>query len=265
LDELELELESGFNVLTGETGAGKSIVVGALSLVLGGRASAEQVRPGADEAEVEALFDVRGSDRLIAQLDAGGVARGGELAIRRVVQASGRSRAYLNGKLCTAGELAALAPELADVASQHESVALTDPATHLGYLDRFARLVDQRLELAAHVARLEEVAAQIRAVREAERGRGEREAFVAFQLQAIDAVGPRPGEIAELNVERSRLRHAGRLLEVTRHVASRLDQGEDALCDELSRLASEVRAAAALDPALEGAAEALDGCRGAPS
>ncbi len=265
LDELEIELDPGFNVLTGETGAGKSIVIGALSLVLGGRANSEQVRPGAEEAEIEALFDVRGSDRLQAQLDAGGVSRGGELVIRRVVQASGRSRAYLNGRLCTAGELASLAPELADVASQHESVALTDPSTHLGYLDRFARLVEQREELATRVARLEEVVAQIRVAREAERGRGEREAFLAYQLQGIDQLAPRAGEVEELNVERSRLRHAGRLLEVTRHVASRLDQGEDALCDELSRLGSELRAAAALDPALAGPAQALDGCWGALS
>lgn len=259
MDELELELGPGFNVLTGETGAGKSIVVGALSLVLGGRASAEQVRPGADEAEVEALFDVRGSERLVALLDAAGVAGDGDLVIRRVVQASGRSRAYLNGRLCTAGELATLAPELADVASQHESVALTDPSTHLGYLDRFARLTDARVELAAHVAKLEDVVAAIRGAREAERGRGEREAFVTFQLQAIDAVGPKLGEMEQLPLERNRLRHAGRLAEVTRHVASRLDQGEDALCDEIARLASEVRAAAALDPALAAPAEALDG------
>ena len=265
LDELEIELVAGFNVLTGETGAGKSIVVGALSLVLGGRASAEQVRPGADEAEIEALFDVRGSDRLVAQLDAGGLARGGELAIRRVVQPSGRSRAYINGRLCTAGELSALAPELADVASQHESVALTDPSTHIGYLDRFARLVHQRDELAAHVARLEEVVSEIRAAREASQRRGEREAFLAYQLQTIDALSPRAGEMEELGVERNRLRHAGRLLEVTRHVATRLDQGDDALCDELARLGSELRAAAALDPALEGPAQALDGCWGALS
>jgi DNA repair protein RecN (Recombination protein N) len=260
MDELELQLTAGFNVLTGETGAGKSIVVGALSLVLGGRASAEQVRPGADEAEVEALFDVRGSDRLIAQLEAAGVVRGSEIVIRRVVQTSGRSRAYLNGRLCTAGELAAIAPELADVASQHESVALTDPSTHLGYLDRFARLVDQRTELAAEVAKIEEVVAELRRVREAERGRGEREAFLSFQLQAIDAIEPKPGEMEALAAERSRLRHAGRLAEVTRHIASRLDQGEDALCDELARLASELRAAAALDPALEEPAAGLDGC-----
>jgi DNA repair protein RecN (Recombination protein N) len=262
MDALDLELARGFNVLTGETGAGKSIVVGALGLVLGGRASSDQVRPGAEETEIEALFDVRGSDRARELLEAAGVAGGageGEVVIRRVVHRSGRSRAYLNGRLCTAGELQALAPELADVASQHESVALTDPSTHLGYLDRFGRLLPARADLAAEVTRLEEVVGRIRAIREQERGRGEREAFVAFQLQAIDTVGPRPGEIDELTAERHRLRHAGRLHEVTRRVAARLDQGEDGLCDELARLASEMRAAAELDPVLGAPALALDG------
>ena len=260
MEELELSLESGFNVLTGETGAGKSIVIGALSLVLGGRASAEQVRPGASEAEIEALFDVRGSDRLLAQLEAAGVGGEGDLVIRRVVHHNGRSRAYLNGRLCTAGELAALAPELADVASQHESVSLTDPGTHLGYLDRFARLVDARNELSADVARLEEVVRAIQKAREAERGRGEREAFLSFQLQAIDALAPRPGELDELALERNRLRHAGRLLEVTRRVAHRMDQSEDAICDEIARMVSDLRAMAELDPALTASAEALDAC-----
>ncbi|WP_437929200.1 DNA repair protein RecN [Sorangium sp. So ce291] len=260
MDALELRLEAGFNVLTGETGAGKSIVVGALSLVLGGRASAEQIRPGADEAEIEALFDVRSSDRAMAMLDAAGIASGGELVVRRVVQATGRSRAYLNGRLCTAGELQALAPELADVASQHESVALTDPSTHLGYLDRFGRLVPARSELAADVAELEALSAQLRAARELERGRGEREAFLAFQLQAIDALSPRPGELADLAAERNRLRHAGRLHDITRRAASRLDQGDDAMCDELARLASELQAAAEIDPALDAVASAVDAC-----
>jgi DNA repair protein RecN (Recombination protein N) len=261
MDALELSLDRGLNVLTGETGAGKSIVVGALSLVLGGRANAEQIRPGADEAEIEALFDVRGSDRVLASLEAAGVASDGDLVIRRVVQSTGRSRAYLNGRLCTAGELAALAPELADVASQHESVALTDPSTHLNYLDRFARLVDQRNELSTEVARLEAIVANIRAVREAERGRGEREAFVSFQLQAIEALNPQPGEMDELNAERHRLRHAGRLLDLTQGVSVRLDDGDGAICDEVARLCSDLAAAAEIDPALAPAARALEGCR----
>src|SRR5262245_28029377 len=162
MDALELELEPGFNVLTGETGAGKSIVVGALSLVLGGRASPEQLRPGAEEAEVEALFDVRECERVLAALDAAGVACDGDLVIRRVLQASGRSRAYINGRLCTAAELQILAPDLADVASQHESVALTDPSTHLGYLDRFARLTAMREELKKGVSLLEDIVAALR-------------------------------------------------------------------------------------------------------
>jgi len=261
MDALELSLDRGLNVLTGETGAGKSIVVGALSLVLGGRANAEQIRPGADEAEIEALFDVRGSERVLAALEAAGVASDGDLVIRRVVQSTGRSRAYLNGRLCTAGELAALAPELADVASQHESVALTDPSTHLNYLDRFARLVDQRNELSAEVARLEAIVAKIRGVRDAERGRGEREAFVSFQLQAIEALSPQPGELDDLAAERHRLRHAGRLLDLTQGVAERLDQGDGAICDEVARICSDLAAAAEIDPALAPAARALEGCR----
>ena len=260
MDALELRLEPGFNVLTGETGAGKSIVVGALALVLGGRANAEQVRPGADEAEVEALFDVRGSDRVLAKLDAGGVAGDGDLVIRRVVQATGRSRAYLNGRLCTAGELQALAPDLADVASQHESVALTDPSTHLHYLDRFAHLSDARCELSSDVEALHAITRQIAAAREAERARGEREAFIAFQLQAIDAIDPKPGELDDLSAERHLLRHAGRLLEVTRRASTRLDQGDQAICDEVARLVSDLRTVADLDPGLEEAATALQGC-----
>jgi DNA repair protein RecN (Recombination protein N) len=258
MDSLELRLEPGFNALTGETGAGKSIVVGALGLVLGGRASADAVRPGCDEAEVEALFDVRGAERVAERLEAAGVARDDELVIRRVITAAGRSRAYLNGRLCTAGELATLAPDLADVASQHESVALTDPATHLGYLDRFARLVGARDELAAEVERLVRVVGDLGALRDAERGRAEREAFLRFQLQAIDAVGPRPGELEELAIERARLRHAGRLLEVTRRAASRLDDGDGAICDEVARLAADLARAAEIDPTLLPAAEALD-------
>ena len=262
MDALELRLDAGFNVLTGETGAGKSIVVGALLLVLGGRASSEHVRPGAEEAEVEAFFDVRGSERLLRSLEAAGVGSDGELVIRRIVQANGRSRAYMNGRLCTAGELQAIGPDLADIASQHESVALTDPSTHLGYLDRFARLADAKGELASEVDRLERIVAEIREARDLERGRGEREAFLAFQLQAIDAIGPQPGEVVELQAERNRLRHASRLLDVTRRASSRLDQGDPAICDELARLASDLHAAAELDPDLKPCANVLEGAWG---
>lgn len=260
MDALELRLSPGFNVLTGETGAGKSIVVGALSLVLGGRASAEHVRPGESEAEVEALFDVSDAEGVRARLEASDVlARDGELVLRRVVQSNGRSRAYMNGKLCTAGELAAIAPELCDIASQHESVALSNPGTHLDYLDRFAKLGNARGSLATEVLALEALVAEIRRTMEDERSRGEREAFVTFQLQEIDNVGPKAGEADELIAERHRLRHTEKLSSLVSGAARRLDQEEGSLCDVIGRLVREVRSAADIDPSLAPLADTFEG------
>src|ERR1700754_1241153 len=180
-----LELGPGFNVLTGETGAGKSMVVAALALVLGGRARPEIVRGGAREAEVAALFEIEPGSRVAAKLEAAGVPCDGELVVRRVVQAEGRSRAFLNGKLSTAAQLAELGPDLCDIASQHESVSLTDPGTHLEYLDAYGRLETMRDALGAQVVELAAIVREIQRVREAERGRSEREDFLAFQLREI--------------------------------------------------------------------------------
>ena len=108
IEELELRLEPGFNVITGETGAGKSILVDALSLVFGHRVGSDLVRPGADEAEVEALFDIPADSKVVTALRESGLGDEGELVIRRVVHRSGRSRAYVNGRLCSARELVLL-------------------------------------------------------------------------------------------------------------------------------------------------------------
>ena len=126
IDRLELEFEPGLNVLTGETGAGKSILVGAVGLLVGGRASAELVRTGEDQAAVEAVFED---------------AAGAELMVRREVSAqSGRSRAFLNGSLATSAALREAAAQLVDLHGQHEHQLLLDPATHLDLLDAFAGL-----------------------------------------------------------------------------------------------------------------------------
>jgi DNA repair protein RecN (Recombination protein N) len=263
LGEQRQHLEPGLNVLTGETGAGKSIVVGAINLVLGGKASADHVRPGASEAEVEALFDLSALPAdapLVARLTAAGAFGDGpadELAIRRVIQANGRSRSYLNGKLWTAADLAAIAPELADVSSQHESVKLTDPATHLEHLDRFAKLVPVRSALARAVEEIEALVKSVRELSEKEKTRGEREAFVRFMLQAITDVDPKPNEIEELGVERKRLRHAGQLQTLLERSTTRLD-GEEGICDQVARVASDMRAAADLDARLDPLAKSLD-------
>jgi DNA repair protein RecN (Recombination protein N) len=256
-----LELGSGFNVLTGETGAGKSMVVDALALVLGGRAQPQVVRNGEREAEVAALFEVESGSRVAAKLEAAGVPCDGELVVRRVVQAEGRSRAFLNGKISTAAQLAELAPDLCDIASQHESVSLTDPATHLEYLDAFGKLDGLRDALGEKVASLGEVVREITRVREAERDRAEREDFLAFQLKEIEELDPSPGEESDLESERARLRHAEKLQAATQGAADRLYEGEGAVCDQLARVSSDLDAAAAIDQTLAPIARTVESAR----
>jgi len=186
IESLTLELGPGFNVITGETGAGKSMLVDALGLVIGGRASPELVRRGAREAEVEALFEVTPGSRVAAKLEAAGIPCERELVLRRVVQAEGRSRAFANGRMCTVGQLGELAGDLCDIASQHESVALTDPATHLDTLDAFGGLEAAKGELGAAVDELAALGKELDALRSADRGRAEREDYLAFQLRELD-------------------------------------------------------------------------------
>ena len=173
-----------------------------------------------------------------------------EIVLRRVVQSSGRSRAYLNGRLCTAAQLSELASELVDISSQHQSVALTDPATHLVYLDAFAKLDTDRSALAVVVDELVARSKKVAELEEIERGRGEREAFLRFQLASIEEVNPEAGEVALLEAERGRLRHAERLGRVTRSAAERLYDKDNAICDELARLAGELGSMASSIPAL---------------
>jgi DNA repair protein RecN (Recombination protein N) len=261
LEKLVIELHGGFNVLTGETGAGKSMLVDALSLVLGGRSRPDMVRAGAREAEVEALFELAPGSRVGAKLEAAGVPCDNELVIRRVVQAEGRSRAFVNGRMCTAAQLVEIAPELCDISSQHESVSLTDPASHLEYLDAFGKLDAARDALGAEVDTLGAIVKELELVRDAERGRAEREDFLAFQLQEIEELDPQVGEETELDHERGRLRHAEKLGQATRHAADRLYEGENAICDELARLAAEVDGGAAVDGSLAPLARAIESAR----
>jgi len=262
IEQVTLEPGPGFNVLTGETGAGKSMLVDALGLVLGARARPEVVRTGEREATVEALFDVEPGSRVAAKLDAGGLSDdSGQLVVRRIIQGEGRSRAYLNGRMCTATQLVELAPDLCDIASQHESVSLTDPATHLEYLDAFGKLTSERLVLEAAVDMAARASAELERACEAEKSRGEREDFLLFQLREIDEVDPKPNEESDLENERGRLRHAEKLASATRHAADRLYEGEGAMCDELGRMASEIDAAATLDGTLGPLARSIESAR----
>jgi DNA repair protein RecN (Recombination protein N) len=196
-----------------------------------------------------------------SKLEAAGLPCDGELVVRRVVQAEGRSRAFLNGKPVAAAQLAELAPDLCDIASQHESVSLTDPATHLEYLDAFGKLDALRDALGARVVELFTIVRSIAVVRAAERDRAEREDFLAFQMREIEELDPSLGEEADLENERARLRHAEKLQIATQGAADALYEGEDAICDRLARVSADLDGAATIDATLLPFARTVDDAR----
>ena len=258
IDQLEVELGPGLNVITGETGAGKSILIDALSLVLGERAAPELVRTGAKQAEVEALFDIGDDPEALARLSASGLEAERELVVRRVVLASGRTRAYVNGSLASAGQLAELARGLVDISSQHEHHTLVDPGTHLGYLDAFGKLEPRREQVAEAHQALREADEALREAQQAAASKGEREDLLRFQMREIDELDPKPGEEQELADERERLRHAARLASTAGGAEDALYAKDGAVCEVLGRLSVEVRDAARIDAGLGPVADVLD-------
>ena len=295
IDSLDLTLEPGFNVMTGETGAGKSIVIGALQLVLGHRASADLVRPTAEFADVQALFQsvdasivralgdgeacesheeheqhektdgtahsARGNETAGTKPDHSEEDGADEVVVRRVVLVSNRSRAYVNGRLSTAQELTDLSRHLVDIASQHQSVSLTDAATHVAYLDAFGGLQPLHDEVAKRVDALHALHHRITELSNVAKHRAEQLDYVQYQLAQIDEVAPSPGELRCLQAERGRLRNSEKLTSTTSGALQQLSE-DNALCDQLSRIVGELTVAAAIDDALAGtvsmARDALD-------
>ncbi len=186
IDRIELEFGPGLTVLTGETGAGKSILLGAVGLLIGGRASADLVRTGEDSASVEAIFDAPG---------------GRELIVRREVSAEGRSRAFVDGALVSAGALREIAGALVDLHGQHEHQVLLDPSTHLDVLDGYAQLADERENVATAFAAWQALRLERERLLARQRDNASRAEFMAFQLAEIDRVQPKAGEDDELVVD----------------------------------------------------------------
>ncbi|HXF37034.1 MAG TPA: AAA family ATPase, partial [Actinomycetota bacterium] len=219
-DDLDLELHPGLNVLTGETGAGKTMVTVGLLLALGAKASASLVRPGAPAARVQARFDAPASP--LAQ----GWAEDGELVLARSVGADGRGSARICGQLVTVSTLASLGRELVEVHGQHQAQRLLQPSVQRALLDRSAgpqhagraeALREAHAELRRAERALEELAAS---ARERERELD----LLAYQIREIEGADLRPGLAAELEAEEARLAHAERLAELAAAAAGELER-----------------------------------------
>src|SRR5437763_5132270 len=212
IEELEVHFAPGFNVLTGETGAGKSILVDALHLLLGGRAQADSVRTGAEECEVQALFRPRDPAACDLRLQSLGLpAAGGELVVRRTVQREGRSRAFVNGALATAAQLQQATRGLLDISGQHEHVGLLEAGLHLDLLDAHAALGELSAQYAQAFAALSEAERARAQLDSDEAQRAQRVDWLRFQLDELLKADPQPGEDEQLQQERRVLAAAEKL------------------------------------------------------
>jgi len=239
--DLELELGPGLNVLTGETGAGKTMVTVGLLLALGERGSASLVREDASAARVQARFD--------ATEQAGEWAEDGEVILARSIARDGRSTARIGGQLATASALAELGAGLVEHHGQGQTQRLLVPAAQTAFLDRFAgdvHLVALGVYREEH-DRLRASRAELEALLEAARGRERELDLLAYQVNEIEAIGPRDGETEELTMEEGRLSHVERLMEQASSAEHALT-GEHGIADAAASLASVLEAAAELDP-----------------
>lgn len=267
VEELELCFGPGLNLLTGETGAGKSIVLGALDLLAGGRADREAIREGAEEATVEAVFDISGLEDLEAALALRGLeAEEGALIVRRTVSRQGRGRAWVGGRLVPIATLAELFDGRIEVSSQHASQALLRPEVQSRLLDRHGGLQGQRRAVEEGVRELRARAAELARLRGEAEERARREDFLAFQVNEIDEAELGEDEDEALTAEHQRLVHGERLGGETRAAVmalsgdpagdSSVEHGSGA-ADLLSEARRTLEALAQLDPTLAPLAERL--------
>jgi len=241
IDEAELEFSSGFTVLTGETGAGKSILLDALGLVLGTRADAALVRQGADKAEISAEFDLSdapGAQQWLAEQELTDDDNPAHCLIRRVVTAEGRAKAFINGQAANAGPLRELGEHLVDLFGQHESQTLLKPEVQRNLLDDFGAYTAERAAVAKAATAWQ---AADRAIAQAlnDTGRDPSQTdYLRHQVQELRVLQLQDGEAEQLEADQRRLANAGRLMEGGARAQELLYSGDGAVYDQLSSLAN---------------------------
>lgn len=246
IESVAVEFEHSFNILTGETGAGKSILVEAVGLLLGGRATQDLIRTGEDIATVEAIFETED---------------GSELIVRREITSQGRSRAFINGALATAAALKDLSNRLVELHGQHEHQQLLDPSQHLALVDAWAGLQPARGEVSRAFERVRSLREQLDRLRMDGRERGARLELVEFQLSELQKANLQPGEDEALAAERQLLRSADTIQRLCGESYAELYDGEQAALVSLGHIWKRVGELAAIDLRFAPYLEARDGIK----
>jgi DNA repair protein RecN (Recombination protein N) len=262
VENVTVAFTPGLNVLTGETGAGKSILIDALLLLRGARAQTDVIRADADAATVEAVFQLPRSGAAATLLEETALsADDGELVIRRELTRAGRHRAFVNDSAVTVALLERLGEHLVDVHGQHEHQRLLEPIRQLELLDRFADVDDLGERVSGLFAKFRAAREEVERTRGAERDRAQREDLLRFQVSELDAARLRIGEEDELRAERRRVQHAERFASGLAEVASLLDEEPHSVRGRLARALRVLGDLGRLDPAFATAGEGLDAAR----
>jgi len=265
IDELHLKFRRGLNVLTGETGAGKSIIIDAVSLLLGGRASQEVIRAGCEEARVEGIFtlDPHQAEAVGPWLQEHGLEGDeGTLILAREIRSSGRHLCRVNGRAVSLQILNWLGGRLVDIHGQGAHLSLLRVREHLNLLDRYGGLQEQRQEVGERVQRLRKVRGELQSLRRDERELARRIDLLEYQISEIAAARLEPGEEEALQSERTRLANAEELLELADGASRTLDEGGDestSVRDGLDVALRSLRNLLRLDPYLQKTVQGLEG------
>lgn len=258
VEELQVQFYPGFNVLTGETGAGKSIIIDAVNLLLGGRARGEVIRTGTEEARVEAIFDVGTNQRLRERLRQAEIEDGDELLVRRIIARNGKNRIFVNGAPVTLNQLRDLTPLLVNIYGQHEHQGLQQVETHLPLLDSFAACQATLEAYRAAHRDYSGITHQLEQLEQNERNRRQRLDILKFQRQEIAAAGIDMGEDEELEQERKRLNHAEQLVAASQGGYASLYAESGAVCEQLTAVSGALERQRDVDPLLGELADSLN-------
>ena len=259
VDDISINFSKGLNIITGETGAGKSIILNSINFILGDRFSSDIIKSGKEETQVEALFDISGNGVLVDRLALLGIESDGEeLLIKRTLSLKGKGRVYINGSLVTISMLETITEGLVDIFSQNEHQTLLKEDSHLRILNEFGRLKELTMEFSTIYQRHADIKKTIELFMRDKNELLQKEDFLRYQCKEIDAAGLKPAEYETLELEKRRLDHAETLFSVTKGSYEDLYEGEGSVFEVLKRVRNQIEQASRIDENLGGVVNTLE-------
>jgi len=251
IDNLHVKFASGLTALTGETGAGKSIIIDALNLILGGRADSNFIRTGETSATVESIFEIDNLETLGILKELGISSDNGEIVVRRTISSSGKNRCLINDSTVTVGVLATLGNRLVDIHGQHDHQALLNSEIHVDILDLYGKTTEERKEFSKKYFNYLEEIRKIDELRSKESNRIEREDFLRFQINEIDKANLSIDEENQLKSEKNKLQHAEKIQGSIKLVLDLIVDSEGAVFDRFGVAQKKLESLLSIDPELE--------------